>query len=699
MFNWFNPVPKEGKISRQLRERTEARVAAIHHAQESVFANIDAEEIARDAVRKAVAKRGAIEQIPASLLPLARALVSESGIFDDVDATPFPKTTSERIRIEGRLTGKEHMLENAGEALDLSKQTITNIIADILAAMSDTLLRDERRQFEVTLLDVLVDRGRLADGIIALMERASTKAADKGYSLFDGLLSQIDLNAKSLAGIGATEDWGRKRRPRIEDYKTVSEEETIREIFAGTSIGSCLSEDYALPLPVSARFEHSILLARTGWGKSRALEWLINEDFNASLTELRSVIVMESEGSLIDRLSRHPVFDPAVTGNIADRLVVINPGRAGCMPELSLFDLGTKDLSRLTEMEREKAVRNSVDLFEYVFRAIKGSELTDKQSFVFSQLVHLMVWIKGASFDTLIECLEDDALAVQYAASTPPRLREFFEKKYGDKQFKETKTQIYQRLETFRTTGESFVRLLSGKKSSFNFLDAINSGKIVLINTNKEHLGEDGSKVLGRFMTALIRQASINRPIETGCPCFFYMDEAQEYLDERAQIMFAQARKRRIGLTVAFQCLSDVGPVISKGILTNTNNRICGQVETSDRETMAKALRCSPAFISGLQRKAYAWGEFAIYFQDITNAGAVKARIPYGTLERVGLNRVAPAPIWPIQQQPTLGSAAQATQHTKVRQTAAASANAANTSPTPSTLSTVPASVAGIWKK
>ena len=170
----------------------------------------------------------------------------------------------------------------------------------------------------------------------------------------------------------------------------------------------------------------------------------------------------------------------------------------------------------------------------------------------------------------------------------------------------------------------------------------------MIINTSKEMLGEEASAVLGRFMIALLRLASLQRS-EHDTQTFVYIDEAQEYLDEKSGALFQQARKRAIGLTIAHQDLKQVDDKLVNTIQTNTNIKICGNSAYSDRQIMAKNMNCSADFFTGLQKKNFIGTEFGLFARDLTPGGAVKIKVPYGTMENIGLSQTLPPGRWPFE--------------------------------------------------
>src|SRR4051794_41310925 len=101
----------------------------------------------------------------------------------------------------------------------------------------------------------------------------------------------------------------------------------------------------------------------------------------------------------------------------------------------------------------------------------------------------------------------------------------------------------------------------------------MNRGSLILINTAKDLLKQDGCEILGRFFLALIAQATQERaalPEERRRATFLYIDEAQDYFDEGMEQLLNQARKYRVGLILARQNLGQFEPRLQAAVMAST---------------------------------------------------------------------------------------------------------------------------------
>ena len=82
--------------------------------------------------------------------------------------------------------------------------------------------------------------------------------------------------------------------------------------------------------------------------------------------------------------------------------------------------------------------------------------------------------------------------------------------------------------------------MFSHPRSKLDLFSELNAGKIILINTAKDLLKENGTEIFGRFFIALIAQAAQERavlPERQRLPTFVYVDEAADYFDRNIGVI------------------------------------------------------------------------------------------------------------------------------------------------------------------
>jgi hypothetical protein len=177
--------------------------------------------------------------------------------------------------------------------------------------------------------------------------------------------------------------------------------------------------------------------------------------------------------------------------------------------------------------------------------------------------------------------------------------------------------------------------MFSQRANRLDLFEATQSGKIILISTAKDLLKAEGSQLFGRFFIAMLAQAALERstlPEHERTPTLVYVDEAQEYFDDSIETILNQARKYRVGLTLAHQTLDQLSPRLRAALLSNTSLKCVGGVSAKDARVLASELHTEPEFIEGMRRRGDR-SEFAVWLKHHTPS-AIRLTVPLGFLER-----------------------------------------------------------------
>jgi hypothetical protein len=410
--------------------------------------------------------------------------------------------------------------------------------------------------------------------------------------------------------------------------------ELVELYLGGTPFADLLDLPVPFRVPDEMRFEHCHILGGTGHGKTQLLQRLIHDDLVRAVEDGRSVVVIDSQGDLIQKLLRLELFSPEVEGGLADRLVLVDPADIEFPAALNLFDAHLDRTEAYSAVDRERVLNGVVELYETFFGAMLGAELTQKQGVIFRYLARLMITIPGATIHTLMQVMEDGAPFKAYMGRLQGSARHFFATEFFAPAFAATKKQILRRLWGVLST-PAFERMFTQRDNKLDLYAAMNAGKIILVSTAKDLLKSDGSALLGRFFIAMIAQAALERsvvPAEQRTPTFVYIDEAQEYFGDDVETILSQARKYRVGLTLAHQTLDQLSPRLRAALHANTSLKVAGGVSAKDARAFADELHTSADFIESMRRRRDRT-EFAAWLKNMT-PGAVRLTTPLGYLER-----------------------------------------------------------------
>ena len=368
------------------------------------------------------------------------------------------------------------------------------------------------------------------------------------------------------------------------------------------------------------------MVAGSGHGKTQTMQYFIAKDLEDVARGDKSVVVIDSQGDLINNILKAKTLPP-------EQIVLIDPEDIAFPVSLNLFSVGQYRLASYGDLERERLTNSIIELYDFVLGSLLSAGMTAKQSIVFRYVTRLMFHIPDATIHTFRELMEPGGTGkyqehINKLEGTP---RRFFETEFDSKEFTNTKTQVLRRLYGV-LENQTFERMFTNPQSKFDMFTELNAGKLILINTSKSLLKEQGTQILGRFFIALIAQAAQERatlPDYDRLPTMVYIDEAQDYFDQNIGIILSQARKYKVGMIMAHQFLGQLTSGLQEAFEANTAIKLAGGVSARDARALAGQMSADPDLI---QRQPK--GTFATFVRGLTER-AVPISFPFFVLERM----------------------------------------------------------------
>ncbi len=474
----------------------------------------------------------------------------------------------------------------------------------------------------------------LCENLPEMLERVIITFFDDDISnaaLYHDMRESLDTNILSASGFRTDITYDRELDLTFPTQSKVRKpSELVDAYFKGTPLQAFFYTKVPFTIPFPARFEHTHIVGGTGHGKTQLMQFLIHHDLVRAQEDGRSVVVLDSQGDLIRSVSHLDCFSDR---DFWERFVLIDPNDVEHPVCLNMFDFSRDRMSGYAPVDREKILNATVELYEYFFGALLGAELTQRQGLIFRYLARLLIEIPGATIHTLRELMENGETFRPYMEQLHGTARSFFVTQFFDPKFRETKKQILTRLWGVMSNA-SLERMFSHRENLIDMFDLMNQGKIILINTAKDLLGQEGSAIFGRFFVALIAQASVQRaalPPHQRRPAFVYIDEAQDYFDSNISNLLNQARKYRIGLVFAHQNLDQLSPDLRASMLASTSIKFAGGLSAKDANTLDSEFRCDAEYLLS-QKKSQSHTKFACYVKNYT-LHALSISIPLGFVE------------------------------------------------------------------
>jgi Type IV secretion-system coupling protein DNA-binding domain len=564
-----------------------------------------------------------------------RLLEREAFLFDDERIDGQADTLKDGVKLRERLRGVITVLSREQHYLSIWRHAMKALLIGIVEVLPVNALTDPEPDGTVVSTPVLhpsTPMYELVDDLPHVLTciMGTLCAPDLiEAGLFSYFSGSIDRRLCIASGIPWMERISSKRkvilpidRPDMPPSELCSlyTDETLFEGFFAIPV--------PIPIPPEVRFEHTHIVGGTGHGKTQLLQYLIMDDLHHALDSNLSLVIIDPDGTLIKTISQTDYFGEYL---LADRAIFIDPSDVEYPVGLNLFDVS--HLEGADARTRETIENNTIELFEYFFDALIGSELTGKQTTLFRYLGLLLMQIPGGNIHTLRELMEDGKRFKPYMEKLEGSAKTFFETRFFAPDLKATKTQILSRLWGVMSN-RSLDRVFNAKRNSINFDQCLHSGKIIFINTSKEYLGEEGSAIFARMMVAILGQSLMRRAAllpQDRNPTYIYIDEAEGVIDQTLIRLLSQTRKHKASFTLAHQHLAQVASAPLAGIMANTSIKLCGGVSAKDASILAPEFRCKPDFILS-QKKDQNTSRFALFAKNITPA-AMTFEVPLGYAE------------------------------------------------------------------
>lgn len=643
--SWFQSSPKETEM-----QETRALLTRVNSMRErSPFGTDDiVSTFIMDIIEEATRERGGLPGVPLgnALYNLVLDLLYEDALIGELPTIEQIETASieEGVRLRAAMKRYERFLHAHTRLTVIWRDKVVWLIRGMLEYFPESAFVDVDEDGHADDDSVVFPQARaydLCESLPEVIQRMMGTFFDTDVReayLFETLCDQFDDNLLAASGLSSEDRYTKNPRLILPVDSKLSEPSALVDVYLqGTSLHRFLYNTLPFAIPFPARFEHTHVVGGTGHGKTQLMQFLIYHDLVRAQEDGRSVVVLDSQGDLIRTISRMGCFsDPA----FADRFVLVDPNDIEHPVCLNMFDFNRDRLSGYAPVDREKILNATIELYEYFFGALLGADLTQRQGLIFRYLARLLIEIPDATIHTLRALMEDGEPFKPYMEKLTGTARSFFVTQFFEPKFRETKKQILTRLWGV-LSNSSLERMFSHSRNRIDIFDLMNEGKIVLINTAKDLLGQEGSAIFGRFFIALIAQASIQRSAiapHKRRSAFVYIDEAQDYFDDNISNLLNQARKYRVGLIFAHQNLDQLSAGLRSSVLASTTIKFAGGLSSKDANTLDSEFRTTSGFMLG-QRKDKTHTEFACYVKNYTTQ-ALSVSIPLGFVE--GRAQIAP---------------------------------------------------------
>ena len=325
---------------------------------------------------------------------------------------------------------------------------------------------------------------------------------------------------------------------------------------------------------------HMHLVGSSGMGKSKLLEHLVR-----SLIDLKKgVCVIDPHGDLYQKLLKY-----VVRKRLEKKVILFDPNDRDWAVGLNYLEYDEKNFSPTSHAS-------------LVMRGISrvfGDENQDTKP-------QLSRWERDALIplvqtgQTLVEiplflALHDGEVRKRLIEETKNPYLELEWKSFeaGTKQDKSVwSTPVLNRANKF-ILGENIRRIVGQKKSTINFREAMDQGKIILVNLACTKLSEEEQRMLGVMIVDKVIQAAKSRsdiPEEKRRPFYFVIDEFGDFVCEDVARGLQALRKFKVSMILAHQELEQLredSRRVYSAIMANPTVRVVFRTSREDGEKMA----------------------------------------------------------------------------------------------------------------
>ena len=439
------------------------------------------------------------------------------------------------------------------------------------------------------MIEVVRNPNELIGAIIALFAQKTMSGTDR--RLFPNSWIALFRNI-CLASGHSPDELPPKAKLILPVESDLSPTELVRAYLHDTGLEDYLLRPVPFIIPEETRFSGHWIVAPPGRGKTTLLHSMVMED----LKKDACVILMDSKGDLTEPFR--------TMKDIQDRLIIIDPSLE--------HPIGFNPLD-----VPQTEVNQSTELLEYLFSSLLEFKLTPAQMSLFRNVLRALVTaFPNPTLETFRDILANGVKKrEQFIKTLPADLQDFFATDFNEDTTRARRREVVQRLSLL--LGNDIMRaMFTATNTRFHIAEAMDAGKVVIINNSIDILGDQGSEFFGRFFVTQVRAAGIaraRRKLGDKKPVYFYIDEAQDVIkrDEFIPKILDQLRSQRVGLILAHQRAEQIKLPDVLSALANCAIKYANSDE--EASYLAPKLRTTKEFLQSLPR-----GKFAAFVRDMT---------------------------------------------------------------------------------
>ncbi len=322
----------------------------------------------------------------------------------------------------------------------------------------------------------------------------------------------------------------------------------------------------------SDRRRHLYTVGKSGSGKSKLLELLINEDIQNG----EGLAVLDPHGDLIDAIMRY------IPEHRIKDVVLLDPADID-------FPIAFNPLEKVSEAQKMQVTIGFLQIFKKLF----GSNWSDRLEHVLRYTTLALLDSPNTTVLSILKMLTDK----NYRQKIVARIQDSVVKSFWVSEFAawsekfdaDAITPLLNKVGQFVAT--NMIRNMIGQPvTKFKIREIMDSKKILLMKVSKGLLGEENSSLIGSMFITKLYQAAMERadtPEDQRTDFYLYVDEFQNFATDTFAEILSEARKYRLNLTIAHQYMGQLSDTVRKTVFGNIGSMISFRVGAEDAQILA----------------------------------------------------------------------------------------------------------------
>lgn len=322
--------------------------------------------------------------------------------------------------------------------------------------------------------------------------------------------------------------------------------------------------DIGLTLPERER--HMYVIGGTGNGKTTMLQYAIVQD----IEEGRGVAVIDPHGDMAKELLNYIPQE-----RIKD-VIYLNPRDMKYPVGLNLLQLQPEDDPDELAMQKSQVTESIVSVLRKIFSDDESN--AHRIEGMLRNTILTALTVEDATLFTVLKILRNKKYRDKVVGKlTDPDLKDFWREEMsaaGGMQFVSMTKGVTNRLDRFISSPPA-KRMLIQPKSTIDFEDIMDSGKILICNFAQGEIGEDTTALFGTMVLAKLKLAAerrIRMAQAERTPFYVYVDEFQTFATTPFLKLLSGSRKFKLYVTIAQQSTTQQEEVrMTEQILSNVS--------------------------------------------------------------------------------------------------------------------------------